>query len=60
VTQETIAAAAYDLLRSGLTVRDISELFRADPKAIEAMIIGLSVQRARPGAASNAPMRATN
>jgi hypothetical protein len=26
------------LLRSGLTVRDVAELFRANPRAIEALI----------------------
>lgn len=60
MTQETIAAAACDLLRAGLTVRDISELFRANPRAIEALIIGLGVERARADAAPSGLARATN
>jgi hypothetical protein len=38
VTRDQIAAAIRSLLRSGLTVRDIAELLRAHPKAVEALI----------------------
>jgi hypothetical protein len=35
-----VAAAVRDLLARGLTVRDVAELFRAHPRAIEALIAG--------------------
>jgi hypothetical protein len=38
VTRAQLAAAIGDLLRSGLTVRDVAELLRAHPRAIEALI----------------------
>ena len=38
MTRVQIAAAIRVLLRSGLTVRDVAELLRAHPRAIEALI----------------------
>lgn len=38
MTRAQLAAAVGTLLRSGLTVRDVAELFRAHPRAIEALI----------------------
>ena len=38
MTRPQLAAAVRSLLRSGLTVPDVAELFRAHPKAIEALI----------------------
>ena len=34
-----LAAAIRDLLRSGLTIRDVAEFFRAHPRAIEALLL---------------------
>jgi hypothetical protein len=39
MTHNHIAAAVRALLRSGLTVRDVAELFRAHPRAIEALLL---------------------
>ena len=33
-----LAATAIALLRSGLTIRDVAEIFKAHPRAIEALI----------------------
>ena len=38
MTSAELSAAVRALLRSGLTVRDVDELFRAHPRAIEALI----------------------
>jgi hypothetical protein len=37
VTRAEIAATVRALLRSGLTVRDVAELLRVHPRAIEAL-----------------------
>jgi len=38
MTGPHLTAAVRALLRSGLTVRDVAEIFRAHPRAIEALI----------------------
>jgi hypothetical protein len=38
VTRAQAVAAARTLLRADLTIRDVAELFRAHPRAIEALI----------------------
>lgn len=38
MTRAQLAAAVRALLRSGLTIRDIADLFRAHPRAIETLI----------------------
>ena len=38
MTRDQVAAPIRTLLRSGLTVRDVAELLRAYPRAIEALI----------------------
>jgi hypothetical protein len=39
VTRAQAIAAARALLGTGLTVRDVAELLRAHPRAIEALIV---------------------
>ncbi len=38
MNRPALTAAVLALLRSGLTVRDVAELFRVHPLAIEALI----------------------
>ena len=38
MTGPHLTAAVRALLHSGLTIRDVAELFRAHPRAIEALI----------------------
>ncbi len=37
MSRHHVAAAIRELLRSDLTIRDVAELFRAHPRAIEAL-----------------------
>jgi hypothetical protein len=38
VSRDSLTAAIRALMLSGLTVRDVAELFRAHPRAIEALL----------------------
>jgi hypothetical protein len=38
MTRNQLAAAIHALLGSGLTVRDVAELLRAHPRAVEALM----------------------
>jgi hypothetical protein len=40
MTGPHLTAAIRDLIRSGLTVYDCAVLFRAHPKAIQALLVG--------------------
>jgi hypothetical protein len=39
VTRAQLTAAVRSLLALGLTTRDVAELFRAHPRAIEALLV---------------------
>ena len=38
MNRQQFADTIRSLLRSGLTVRDVAEMFRVDPRAIEALL----------------------
>ena len=52
-----LPAAIRSLLRTGLTIRDVAELFRAHPKAIEALIAKLRMPVASVIASSTSATR---